>query len=146
MASLHVADVTIRARIGWVRVQGRRGKERDVPLPTAARRGLRRYLDGRHSSEPQEPLFLSKRGREISVRAIQHTIQKLARRAGIDRLRVSAQTLRHTFSLHYLEKNPGCLDRLAALLGHESLDSTAIYASPSLDDLTASLERRHMNP
>lgn len=147
MASLRVVDITLHGRSGMVRVRhGKGGKEREVPLNTAARRALQKHLDDRGAPDPQEPLFVSERGQRLSVRAIQHTIQELARRAGIKRLAVSPHVLRHTFSIHYLEKNTGRLDLLAALLGHESLDTTAIYARPSLDQLAASLEQIHVTP
>jgi hypothetical protein len=45
--------------------------------------------------------------------------------------------------LGYLKQNPGKLVELATLLGHESLDATAIYAMPSEKDLAADVERSH---
>ena len=57
---------------------------------------------------------------------------------------VSVQTW-HTFALGYLRDNPGKLVELASLLGHESLDTTAIYTRPSRNDLAADLERSHLN-
>jgi site-specific recombinase XerD len=58
---------------------------------------------------------------------------------------VSAHILRHTFALNFLRDNPGKLVELATLLGHESLDTTALYTRPSQDDLAADLERSHLN-
>ncbi|WP_148294291.1 tyrosine-type recombinase/integrase, partial [Azospirillum sp. B506] len=58
---------------------------------------------------------------------------------------VSAHTLRHTFALNFLRANPGQLVELASLLGHESLDTTALYTRPSRDDLAAGLERSPLN-
>jgi site-specific recombinase XerD len=72
-------------------------------------------------------------------------IAELARRAEIDRIPVSAHTLRHTFAASYLKTNPGKLVELSGLLGHESLDTTAIYARPSQDDLALDLERSPLN-
>jgi site-specific recombinase XerD len=72
-------------------------------------------------------------------------VSELARRAKIDRVRVSAHTLRHTFAIGYLRHNPGKLVELASLLGHESLDTTAIYTQPSLEDLAEDLERSPLN-
>jgi integrase/recombinase XerC len=72
-------------------------------------------------------------------------ISKLARRAHITRIAVSAHTLRHTFALGYLKQNPGKLVELGTLLGHESLDTTAIYTLPSEEDLAADVERSNYN-
>ena len=51
----------------------------------------------------------------------------------------------YTFALHYLRQNPGKLVELASLLGHESLDTTALYTRPSIDDLAEDLERSRLN-
>ena len=76
---------------------------------------------------------------------MQHLITQLAQRAHISRIPVSAHTLRHTFALGYLQQNPGQLVELATLLGHESLDSTAIYTLPSEEQLAAGVERSAHN-
>lgn len=142
LAALCRGDVTLRDRSGLVRVRRGKGrKEREVPLNTAGRRALRRYDEARGESEAEAPLFATPRGGAMSVRAIQYTVSELARRAGISRLAVSPQLLRHTFSHNFLRANPGKIEQLAALLGHESLDTTAIYTRPSNDELTEGLER-----
>lgn len=81
----------------------------------------------------------------MPVRTIQAVIASLARRARLKRVAVSAHTLRHTFALGYLRDNPGQLVELASLLGHDSLDTTAVYTRRSRDDLAADLERSHLN-
>jgi integrase len=65
--------------------------------------------------------------------------------AKIARLRVTPHLLRHTFALNYLHQNPGKLVQLANLLGHESLDTTAIYTQPSGEALAEDLERSRLN-
>jgi hypothetical protein len=60
-------------------------------------------------------------------------------------VRVSAHALRHTFALNYLRQSPGKLLELASLLGHESLDTTAIYTRPSSEELVQDLERSRLN-
>jgi integrase len=50
--------------------------------------------------------------------------------------------MRHGFALRYLKHNPGKLVELATLLGHESLDTTAVYTRPSAEELAADLEKR----
>lgn len=145
VASLCIADVVLRDRSGRVRVrEGKGGKTRDVPLNATARRALRLYL-GTRSPAADEPLFASKRGTPVTVRSIQAVISVLARRARITRLKVSPHTLRHTFALNYLQHNPGKLVELADLLGHDSLDTTAIYTRPSVESLAQDLERSPLN-
>jgi site-specific recombinase XerD len=78
-------------------------------------------------------------------RNIQATLTHLARRAKLHRIRVSAHTLRHTFALTYIRQNPGKLVELASLLGHASLDTTAIYTRPSREELAQDLERSRLN-
>ena len=131
---------------GSVRIrQGKGIKAREVPLNATARRALRTYLDTRPSVAKTEPLFRSTRAAAMPVRSIQAVITGLARRARLTRIPVSAHTLRHTFALGYLRDNPGKLVDLASLLGHESLDTTAVYTRPSREDLAADLERSHLN-
>ncbi|MBV8233732.1 MAG: tyrosine-type recombinase/integrase [Planctomycetaceae bacterium] len=146
VVTLRVADLVIRERSGCVRVRlGKGGKEREVPLNASARRALRTYLQARPQVQPDHPLFLSDRDRVLSERSLQHLIRSLARQAKITRIPVSPHTLRHTFALNYLRQNPGKLVSLASLLGHESLDTTALYTRPSAEELADDLERSRMN-
>jgi integrase/recombinase XerC len=79
------------------------------------------------------------------VRSIENLVLTLARKAEIDRIAVTPHTLRHTFAISYLKSHPGKLVDLAALLGHESLDTTAIYTRPSKEDLSDDLEETDLN-
>jgi site-specific recombinase XerD len=145
VAALTVADVSMSDRSGSVRIrQGKGLKARDVPLNATGRRALKQHLEQRGASG-RTALFTSSRETAMPVRSIQAVIASLARRARLTRVPVSAHTLRHTFALGYLRDNPGKLVELASLLGHESLDTTAVYTRPSRDDLAADLERSHLN-
>jgi len=131
-ANLRMADLVLHERSGAVRIrQGKGRKDREIPLNSSARRGLRAYLATPGPLEPSDPVFLSEQGTPLSRRSIQRVLSELARRAKITRLPVSAHTTRHTFALAFLKRHPGKLAELAALLGHESLDTTAIYTQPS---------------
>ena len=144
-AALGLGDLEIHERQGRVHICGKGNKERYVPLNATARRALHAYLDARKEAGTQDPVFLSETGTALSVRSIQSLITELARRAHLGRIPVSAHTLRHTFALGYLKQNPGKLVELATLLGHESLDTTAIYSLPSEEDLAAEVERSSYN-
>ena len=146
VAALRVADVTMSDRSGSVRIRHGKGlKAREVPLNATVRRALKQHLELRQTPGQDAALFLSSRETAMPVRTIQAVVTSVARRARLKRVAVSAHTLRHTFALGYLRDNPGKLVELASLLGHESLDTTAIYTRPSRDDLEADLERSHLN-
>lgn len=146
VAALSIADVRIRERSGLVRIrQGKGRKEREVPLNATARRALGLYLESRGKAGAEDLFFTNARGKGLPTRTIQAVITALARRAKISRVKVSAHTLRHTFALNYLRQNPGKLVDLASLLGHEALDTTAIYTRPSREELAADLERSRFN-
>jgi site-specific recombinase XerD len=146
LAMLRVGDVTVNDRSGSLRIREGKGlKAREVPLNATARRAIRAYLDTRSSVAKADPLFTSNREGAMPVRSIQAVIASVARRARVKRVPISAHTLRHTFALGYLRDNPGKLVELAMLLGHESLDTTAVYTRPSEEDLAADLERSHLN-
>ena len=143
VAALRVADVAMNDRSGSVRIRHGKGlKAREVPLNATARRALRQHFDQRQATEKDAALFVSSRGAAMQVRTIQAVVASLVRRTQLKRVPVSAHTLRHTF---YLGDNPGKLVELASLLGHDSLDTIAIYTRPSRDDLAADLERSHLN-
>jgi site-specific recombinase XerD len=143
VSRLAIADCEMSDRSGVVHVRGKGGKERDVPLNASARRAVTLYLNTREEHDAQEPLFLSERGggQAMSLRTIQATIRELARRAKVTRIPVSAHTCRHCFAHAFLRRNPGKLIELAALLGHESLDTTAVYLQPSAEELARAVEK-----
>jgi site-specific recombinase XerD len=146
VAKLCGADVVIQSRSGMVRIQEGKGRrQREIPLNATARRALKSYLTTRSTLKKIDPLFSSSRGDPISVRSIQSVISSLARRAKVKRIEVSSHSFRHTFALGYLKQNPGKLVELANLLGHDSLDTTAIYTRPSAEDLAKDLGNRSLN-
>jgi len=128
IAALRIDDAVRRDRTGSLKVrQGEGAREREISLNTVVRRALNAYLKTRKPLHPKAPLITSQTGAAISIRAIQLIVAELARRAKITRIRVTARTIRHTFAFKFLKRNPGKLVDLAALLGHQSLDATAVY-------------------
>ena len=143
VGQLSRGDLDMHDRSGRVRVRERKGrKAREVPLNSNTRRALRLYLADRPQPQPEDYVFLSERGgKPLALRTVQATIAELGRRAGIRRLPVTPHLIRHTFALRFLKHNPGKLLELATLLGHESLDTTALYARPTAEQLAAGVER-----
>jgi integrase/recombinase XerC len=146
IAQLQIRDLMLQERSGYAKViDGKGHKSRSVPLNATVRRALISYFETREPLNPEDSVFASKRGSTQSIRGLQKIIQTLAQRAHISRIEVSAHTLRHTFAVNYLKANPGSLVDLAALLGHESLNTTAIYTQSSQESLLDSLERSEQN-
>jgi integrase/recombinase XerC len=146
VSDLCYGDIQLQQRSGVVRVQnGKGGRQREVPLNATARRAIKTYLDGLDLKSKNESLFLSAEGQALSVRAIQSMMSSLVKRAKINRIHVSPHSLRHTFAISYLKQNPGKIVDLATLLGHDSLDTTAIYTRSSKEDLAEDLENSRLN-
>lgn len=146
VVQLQYQDIDLNARSGKVRiVEGKGFKEREVPLNATARRALLEYLKTRGSLKPADSILLSKQGKQPTVRALQLIVKGLARRAKITRINLTPHTLRHTFATSYLQSNPSGLIELAALLGHDSLNTTAIYTKASKEKLSQGVENIEVN-
>jgi site-specific recombinase XerD len=144
VATLTCADLELHDRSGQVRVHGKGAKERVVPLNTTARRALHAYFKDRAPLSGKTPVFLSESGAGLSLRSMQALIANLARRAKIAHA-VSAHACRHTFALNFLKQHPGKLVELAVLLGHDSVETTAVYTQPSAEEMAEDLERSPLN-
>ena len=146
VALLQMQDIQLSPRSGLIRiVDGKGHKSREVPLNATVRRALHSYFKQRKNTSPKQPAFLTQQGTALSLRSLQMVISEIAKRTNITRIFVSAHTLRHTFATNYLKANPNQLVELAALLGHESLNTTAIYTKASMDQLAHAVERSEIN-
>ena len=134
IAALTLDDIEINDRSGWVRVRfGKGGKAREAPLSLDARKALRAWLEKRkgHRFADDPRLFLGQRG-PLSGPGIYRIVRKYGRFAAIEGL-----TPPH--AAPYVRQEPHQCGRpltvVAALMGHESLDTLAIYTRPSREDL-----------
>jgi len=112
-----------------LRVLGKGGKERLLPVGEPAQQALRRYLEkGRHGlvADPREQaLFLSKSGRRLSNSDITRRLRLWVRQASLA-AGVSPHSLRHSFATHLLEGGAD-LRTIQELLGHASISTTQVY-------------------
>ena len=90
-------------------------------------------------------MFRSGHNVAMPVRSMQNAVAALVRRAGLASSDITADSLRHTFALAWLRQHPGQLIELAQLLGHESLDTTAVYTRASAADLARGVEQTPFN-
>lgn len=146
VANLQIRDLVIHERSGHIAViDGKGRKNREVPLNATARRALANFLNIQSHKKNECYLFTNKSGSPLTIRALQKTIKTLAEKAKISRIKVSVHTLRHTFATHYLNANPDKLAELSVIMGHESIDTTAIYTKSSKAQLAESIERSGIN-
>lgn len=126
---------------GVVRVIGKGGRERLVPLGETAIEAVQRWLAVRAGLRPQgDWLFVSRTGRQLSRQAIWLRIRQLAVRAGISEP-VHPHRLRHSFATHLLDHGAD-LRVVQMLLGHADLSTTQVYTHVSRARLK-SLHRQH---
>ena len=131
LCALTLDDVTMGERSGALRVRKGKGtKQRTVSLNNAARAALRAWLDVRLAAA-HEQLFTDSRGDPLQARGVQHRIGELGRLA---KLEITPHTLRHTFAKNLVDGGVS-LEKISALLGHSSLNTTRIYTTPSAWDL-----------
>ena len=138
LASLTLDDIELSARKGRVTVRSGKGaKYRQVPLNLDARRALEGYLSVRPSGAG-EPVFIGQRGGGLTPSAICRLVKRYGERAG---LAIAPHTLRHTFGRRLARSKGVDLLTVATMMGHESLDTTAIYARPSEEDMAEAVEK-----
>ncbi len=143
---LRFSDITLQARSGTVNiVDGKGHKSREVPLNITVRHALQNYFKQCKPKEPDDSVFHSKRQQRLSLRSMQSMIHSLVTRAKLAQPSVSAHTLRHTFATNYLRANPNQLVELAQLLGHDSLNTTAVYTKASQAQLAEAVEKSEIN-
>ena len=115
-----------------VRVKGKGGKERLVPIGRQALLAIDTYLTRvrqKFDSEKISQLFVSDKGKSINRTYVWGRIHELAKRAGIDK-RVSPHTFRHTYATHLLDAGAD-LRVIQDLLGHAHISSTDRYTHVS---------------
>jgi len=136
-AQLTQEDIELSPRKGKVTVRSGKGaKYRQVPLNTDARGALEDYLAVRPQTETQA-FFVGQRGNGLTPSAIWRVVKGYGQRAGLE---ISPHTLRHTFGTRLVRGKTVDLVTVAAMMGHESLDTTAIYTRPSEEDMAAAVE------
>ncbi len=137
--------------VEMVKVRGKGGKERVVPVGGQALAALRAYLPERLAlltsgkergrAVDDAALFLNNRGRRLTTRSVERLVAGYAQRVGIQ-VAVTPHALRHSFATHLLEMGAD-LRAVQELLGHASLSTTQRYTHLDLDRLMAVYDAAH---
>ncbi|HSD66103.1 MAG TPA: site-specific tyrosine recombinase XerD [Vicinamibacteria bacterium] len=131
--------------LGVVRVLGKGGKERLVPLGREARRWVRRYVaearEGFAEGRPSPLVFLGRRGRRLSPMGLWGLVRRHAVTAGVEKV-LTPHVLRHSFASHLLERGAD-LRALQAMLGHADISTTQIYTHVTRERLRHLYDKFH---
>jgi integrase/recombinase XerC len=142
LTTLNVADLDVSG--GQVKVSGKGGKERILPVGRNTLQTLNRYLERRGEFTPdseEKALFLSTRGKRISRRSVQALVSRWLRLIS-EKEHLSPHILRHSFATHLLDRGAD-LQAVKELLGHSSLSTTQIYTHISKDHLKKIYRQAH---
>jgi len=125
-----------------LRIVGKGGKERIVPVISQARNAVAAYVAAcPWPVAPEEPLFRGVRGGALSQRAIQKAMERARMQLGLPST-ATPHAMRHSFATHLLSAG-GDLRAIQELLGHASLSTTQAYTAVDTARLMEIYERSH---
>jgi integrase/recombinase XerC len=126
-----------------VRVLGKGGKTRVIPVGRFALRYLRDWLDCRETvaAGQQSALFVNQRGKNIGPRTVQQRLKSWAQKQGLPQ-HVHPHMLRHSFASHVLQSS-GDLRAVQEMLGHASISTTQVYTHLDWQHLAKIYDQTH---
>ncbi len=125
-----------------LRIRGKGGKERLVPVLPAARQAVGSYVAlCPHPLEAGTPLFRGVRGGRLNARAVARAMECARLQLGLP-ASATPHALRHSFATHLLDAG-GDLRAIQELLGHASLSTTQAYTGIDTGRLMAIYEKAH---
>ena len=135
----------VNFREGFLRVIGKRNKERIVPFGTEAENAMRDYLDNSRPKLDKSGVgiafFLSDNGLPLTRERIWMLVKLAVQQAGIEK-NVHPHTLRHSFATHLLA-NGADLRVIQEMLGHASITTTQIYTHTDFSRIAEAHHRFH---
>jgi integrase/recombinase XerC len=117
-----------------MRITGKGGKERVVPVLAVTREAIAEYIRlCPYELKANEPLFRGAKGGPLSPRLIQLAMERVRDSLGLPQT-ATPHALRHSFATHLLSAGAD-LRQIQDLLGHASLSSTQVYTEVDRDRL-----------
>ncbi len=144
LIALDLADIHLT--MGFVRVFGKGGKERIIPLGKSALTALSAYLDGARGQlqgkyPKTDAFFINQRGKRLTRQGCWKLMKEHALKAGIRHV-LTPHTLRHSFATHLVE-NGADLRAVQEMLGHADISTTQIYTHISKTRLSEVYKQFH---
>lgn len=144
LTGLNVFDVD--AASGCLRVLGKGGRERIVPVGGKALDCIHHYRDRLYARTgigmvSNGPLFLNHRNGRLTSRSVGRILEGLIQRCSLA-VPISPHGIRHSFATHLLDAGAD-LRTVQELLGHKSLSTTQRYTHVSIDRLMAAYDKAH---
>jgi integrase/recombinase XerC len=129
----------------YITVEGKRGKQRILPIGHYATQALQRYQSKKTETMGSQSLspyvFVNIKGRPLYPLAVQNMVKKYLQKVS-EQDHLSPHVLRHTFATHLLDRGADLL-AVKELLGHSSLSTTQIYTHVSMDRLKSVYRKAH---
>ncbi|MBC8333171.1 MAG: tyrosine-type recombinase/integrase [Anaerolineae bacterium] len=141
LLALRLADIELSERKGQLQVLGKGRKQRTIPLNAEARKAVQSWLQVRPEVAANDMVFLALEQTSegsMSSRSVQSAVRRLGQDAGLPEL--SPHALRHTFAKNLVDAGVS-LEKVAALLGHSSLNTTRVYITPGQQDLERAVDQ-----
>ncbi len=127
----------------FVKIKGKGGKERIIPVSQRAVRAVDTYLGLRESTpnSEKETLFIRKQGLPLSRMTIWKMVRRYAAMAGIQKT-ITPHTFRHSFATHLLDGGAD-LRVIQEILGHSNISSTDRYTHVSINHIQTAFHQFH---
>lgn len=142
LIDIRLSDVDLDARTLRVN-RGKGNKSRLIPLVEEARQAIHDWLDERPQVD-HDLLLTGRDGRPLGTHGLHLAFRRAAEKAGLDRDGVTLHTLRHSFATMLLHSQVDLIS-LQRLLGHASIESTAIYLHVDMTRLREAVDAHPMS-
>ena len=140
LIQLMISDLNINNK--YIKVFGKRNKERIIPLIDSTINILNKYLLYRDALKSNEPfLFITSKGKPVYEKLIYRIINKYFDTIST-KVKKSPHIIRHSFATHLLN-NGADLNSVKDLLGHSSLAATQVYTNRSIDEIKKVFAKSH---
>lgn len=143
LVALDLKDINLD--VGFIKVFGKGGKERILPLGNKAAESLKKYLELFRAKflkkQTSSAVFIDRSSQRLTRQGVWFIIKKRLRLAAI-KAAASPHTLRHSFATHMLERGAD-LRSVQELLGHVDISTTQLYTSVSREKMRREYQKAH---